>query len=141
MTTTYNWNCKTVDAYPLIGEDPDVVYNVHWIVTGVSDQLDPQGNPYQARSIGTQALSTDDITDFIPFEDLTNEIVVEWTKGAMGEEEVASIEASIQSQINSLITPTSVTLTVGGEPEPPEPPVEEEPVEEEPVEVEPEEEI
>ena len=51
----------------------------------------------------------------------------------MGEEVVVSIEASIQSQINSLITPTSVTLTVGGEPEPP--------VEEEPVEVEPEEEI
>jgi len=141
MTTTYNWNCKTVDAYPLIGEDPDVVYNVHWIVTGVSDQLDQQGNPYQARSIGTQVLSTDDITDFIPFEDLTNEIVVEWTKGAMGEEEVASIEANIQSQINLLITPASVTLTVGGEPEPPEPPVEEEPVEEEPVEAEPEEEI
>ena len=141
MTTTYNWNCKTVDAYPLIGEDPDVVYNVHWIVTGVSDQLDPQGNPYQARSIGTQVLSTDDITDFIPFEDLTNEIVVEWTKGAMGEEEVASIEANIQSQINLLITPASVTLTVGGEPEPPEPPVEEEQVEEEPVEAEPEEEI
>jgi len=133
MIVTYNWDCKTVDAYPLVGEDPDVVYNVHWIVTGVSDQLDPQGNPYQARSISTQVLSTDDITDFIPFEDLTNEIVVEWTKGAMGEEEVASIEASIQSQINSLITPTSVTLTVGGEPEPP--------VEEEPVEAEPEEEI
>ena len=138
MIVTYNWDCKTVDAYPLVGEDPDVVYNVHWIVTGVSDQLDPQGNPYQARSIGTQALSTDDITDFIPFEDLTNEIVVEWTKGAMGEEEVVSIEASIQSQINSLITPASVTLTVGGEPEPP---VEEEPVEEEPIEAEPEEEI
>ena len=133
MIVTYNWDCKTVDAYPLVGEDPDVVYNVHWIVTGVSDQLDPQGNPYQARSISTQALRTDDITDFIPFEDLTNEIVVEWTKGAMGEEEVASIEDSIQSQINSLITPTSVTLTVGGEPEPP--------VEEEPVEAEPEEEI
>ena len=138
MATVFNWDCKTVDAYPLVGEDPDVVYNVHWIVTGVSDQLDPQGNPYQARSIGTQALSTDDITDFIPFEDLTNEIVVEWTKGAMGEEEVVSIEASIQSQINLLITPASVTLTVGGEPEPP---VEEEPVEEEPAEVEPEEEI
>jgi len=141
MIVTYNWDCKTVDAYPLVGEDPDVVYNVHWIVTGVSDQLDPQGNPYQARSISTQVLSTDDITDFIPFEDLTNEIVVEWTKGAMGEEEVASIEANIQSQINLLITPASVTLTVGGEPEPPEPPVEEEPVEEEPVEAEPEEEI
>jgi hypothetical protein len=32
----------------------------------------------------------------------------------MGEEQVASIEASIESQINYLITPTSVTLTIGG---------------------------
>jgi len=117
MATIFNWDCKTVDAYPLVGEDPDVVYNVHWIVTGVSDQLNPQGNPYQARSIGTQVLNTDDITDFIPFEDLTNEVVVEWTKGAMGEEEVASIENGIQNSIDLQITPVSVTLTVGGEPE------------------------
>ena len=133
MATIFNWDCKTVDAYPLVGEDSDVVYNVHWIVTGVSDQLDPQGNPYQARSIGTQALSTDDITDFIPFEDLTNEIVVEWTKGAMGEFDVTSVENGIQNSIDLQITPVSVTLTVGGEPEPP--------IEEEPVEAEPEEEI
>jgi hypothetical protein len=31
----------------------------------------------------------------------------------MGEEQVASIEASIASQISSLITPTTVTLTIG----------------------------
>lgn len=128
MATIFNWNCKTVDAYPLVGEDSDVVYNVHWIVTGVSDQLDAQGNPYQARSIGTQALSTDDITDFIPFEELTNEIVVEWTKGAMGDEEVSFVEDGIQNRIDLQITPVSVTLTVGGE--------EEEPVEEESVEEE-----
>ena len=53
------------------------------------------------------------MTDFIPFEDLTNEEVAAWTQAAMGEEQVASIEASIESQINSLITPTSVTLTIG----------------------------
>ena len=118
MATIFNWDCKTVDAYPLVGEDSDVVYNVHWIVTGVSDQLDPQGNPYQARSIGTQALSTDDITDFIPFEDLTNEICcTSGTKGAMGEFDVTSVENGIQNSIDLQITPVSVTLTVGGEPE------------------------
>ena len=116
--TTYNWNCKTVDAYPQDGEYTDLVYNVHWIVTGVSDQLDPQGVAYSATSIGTQTLDVNEVTDFIPFEDLTNEQVVAWTKGAMGEEQVASIEASIQFQINALITPTTVTLTIG-EPVPP----------------------
>lgn len=115
---TYNWNCKTVDAYPQDGEYTDLVYNVHWIVTGVSDELDPQGVAYNATSIGTQTLDVSDVTDFIPFEDLTNEQVVAWTKGAMGEEQVASIEASIQSQIDALITPTTVTLTIG-EPVPP----------------------
>lgn len=111
--TTYNWNCRTVDAYPQDGDNTDVVYNVHWIVTGISDQLDSKGNPYSATNIGTQVLNTSDITDFIPFEDLTNEEVVAWTQSAMGEEQVASIEASIQSQIDNLINPTSVTLTIG----------------------------
>ena len=110
---TYDWNCKTVDAYPQDGEYADLVYNVHWIVTGVSDELKYDGTAYSVTNIGTQSLNTSDVTVFIPFEDLTNEIVVEWTKAAMGEEQVASIEASIESQINSLITPTTVTLTIG----------------------------
>ncbi len=117
MATTYNWDCKTVDAYPTSEGETDVVYNVHWIVTGVSDQLSPAGSPYQARNIGTQTLSTDNITNFIPFGDLTNEIAVGWTKSAMGEEEVSSIEANIQSTIDSLITPSSITLTIGNDPE------------------------
>ncbi len=122
--TTYNWNCKTVDCYPEQDNEADVVYNVHWIVTGVSDEVDSKGNPYSATNIGTQTLDTSQITNFIPFDQLTNDEVVAWTKGAMGEEQVDSIEASIQSQIDSLITPTSVTLTIG-EPVPPTPEVEE----------------
>jgi len=122
--TTYNWNCKTVDCYPEQDNEADVVYNVHWIVTGVSDEVDSKGNPYSATSIGTQTLDTSQITEFIPFDQLTNDEVVAWTKGAMGDEQVASIEASIQSQIDSLITPTSVTLTIG-DPVPPTPEAEE----------------
>ena len=116
--TNYNWNCKTVDCYPEQDNEADVVYNVHWIVTGTSDQVDSKGDPYSATNIGTQSLDTSQITNFIPFDQLTNDEVVAWTKGAMGDEQVAQIEASIQSQIDSLITPTSVTLTIG-EPVPP----------------------
>jgi len=118
--TNYNWNCKTVDCYPEQNNEADVVYNVHWIVTGVSDEVDSKGNPYSATNIGTQTLDTSQITNFIPFDQLTNDEVVAWTKGAMGDEQVASIEASIQGQIDSLIAPTSVTLTIG-DPVPPTP--------------------
>jgi hypothetical protein len=110
--TTFEWNCRTVDVYPTEGEYTDVVYNVHWIVTGTSDQVDPEGNAYTATSIGTQVLDTSTITDFIPFADLTNAEAVQWTQNAMGAEQVASIEASIESQIENLINPTSITLTI-----------------------------
>ena len=110
--TTINWNCKTVDVYPTEGEYTDVVYNVHWIVTGTSDQVDAEGNPYTGRVIGTEMLDTSTITDFVPFADLTNDTIVQWTKDAMGTERVTEIEANIQSQIDALITPTSVTMTI-----------------------------
>jgi hypothetical protein len=103
---TYDWNCKTVDVHPQEDEQTDVVYNVHWIVTGTDGD-------YSSNAIGTQIVPLSEGSAFIPFEDLTNEIVVEWTKEAMGEETVGSIEAGIASQIESLINPTSVTMTIG----------------------------
>ena len=110
---TYNWNCKTVDAYPSVGENTNIVYNVHWRVTAVSDQVDSEGNAYQASAIGTQVLNTEDITEFTPFDQLTNDQVVQWVKESMGEENVNNLESSLQSQIDNLVTPTSVTLTIG----------------------------
>ena len=112
MTTVYNWNCKTVDAYPQVNGNTNVVYNVHWIATGVSDQVDAEGNPYTAKNIGTQILNTSDITDFIPFDQLTNEKITEWTKAAMGNESVSNVESNIENVIDSLVTPTSITLEV-----------------------------
>jgi len=103
---TYDWNCKTVDVHPQAEGETNVVYNVHWIVTGTEED-------YSVTSIGTQVVPLDSEADFIPFEDLTNEIVVGWTKDAMGEEEVQAIEDNIANQIIELASPTSVTMTIG----------------------------
>lgn len=103
---TYNWNCKTVDVHPKEKEQTNVVYNVHWIVTGVDGD-------YSATNIGTQIVPLSEGDTFIPFEDLTNEIVVGWTKEAMGEEQVAQIEATISAAIEDQINPSSVTLIIG----------------------------
>ncbi len=112
---TYDWNCKTVDAYIEQGGNDDVVYNVHWRVTGTKED---GGEQYTYTVIGTQALDTSEITDFIPFDEVTNAQVVTWTQDAMGAEEVAAIEANISSSIDLEINPVSITLTVG-EPVPP----------------------
>lgn len=112
---TYDWNCKTVDAYVEQGGNDDVVYNVHWRVTGTKEDGEKQ---YSATNIGTQTLDTSEITDFIPFDEVTNAQVVAWTQAAMGAEQVTSIETNIANAIELEINPVSVTLTVG-EPVPP----------------------
>lgn len=107
--TQFTWNCRQVDAYPTYESETDVVYNVHWVLLGVRE--DGEEN-YSSSVYGTQSISLEDMADFIPFEDLTNEIVVGWVESAMGEESVQSLKDSVDLAIDSQINPTSVTLTI-----------------------------
>ena len=52
------------------------------------------------------------MADFIPFADLTNEIVVGWVEAAMGPEQVQSLKDSIDANIDEQITPTTITLSI-----------------------------
>ena len=115
MANTYSWNCRTVDCYPTFDEQSDVVYNVHWRLTATSDQVDSNDNPYVASVYGTQAISTDDIENFIPFTDLTNTIVTGWVETTMGEDKVAEMKTNLDNNIESQINPTSVTLQIESE--------------------------
>jgi len=109
---TYDWNCKTVDVVLQQEGLTDVVYKVHWVVTGYSDQLDSEGNAYFSTSIGTQDVTLDTSEPFISFSDLTNDTVVGWTKEAIGAEKVALIESSIASAIDKKINPVTATLQI-----------------------------
>lgn len=126
MANTYSWDCRTVDAYPTHTDESgvtesQVVYNVHWRVTG-SDGTN------ESTVIGTQTIETADLSTFTAFEEVTHDQMIAWTQAAMGAERVAELEASLDSQIAELATPKSVTLTIA------EPVVEEAPVEETPAE-------
>jgi hypothetical protein len=113
MANTYTWDCKTVDVYPNHDSQSDVVYNVHWRLNAVSDQQDAEGNNYSASVYSTYSVNADDISNFIPFADLTNDTVTGWVTAGMGDDEVASLKSSLDNQIALLITPTSVTKTIG----------------------------
>lgn len=101
---TYTWDCKTVDTYPSQGDLNDVVYNVHWRMIAEKDGV-------SATIIGTQSLTVEDVDaeDFIEFEDLTHEQVIEWVESAMGEDRVQEIKDAAKAQLEDLIAPKSVT--------------------------------
>lgn len=114
MANTYTWDCKTVDTYPTHDSHSDVVYNVHWRLNAESDQQDAEGNDYTATSYGTHSVNADDIENFVPFADLTNDLVTSWVTTVMGEDEVDNLKSGLDNNIDGQINPTSVTKTIAG---------------------------
>ncbi len=112
MPNTYTWDCRTVDTYPshTDEQDPantesDVVYNVHYRVTGTD-------GTHSATSIGTQTLETADLSGFTAFASVTHENMIAWTKAALTADRVTEMETSLDGQIAELATPSSVTMTI-----------------------------
>ena len=115
MANTYTWNTKTVDVYPEHDGETDVVYVVHWTLIGTSSEKHEVNGgevPYKASVYGTQSISADDITDFIPFDDLTVAITRGWVEDAMGADGVQSLKDGLKSNITEQITPTTETKTI-----------------------------
>lgn len=95
--TTFNWLVKQLLTETIEGEQNYVVI-ANYDVTGVDGE-------YSSSLSDTARFSTANVDNFIPYEDLTNDIVVGWIKGQLGVDGVANYEASIQGQIDSQINP------------------------------------
>ena len=104
---TYTWNNKTVDTYPSLEGNNDVIFNVHWRLTG-EDENGNVGGTY-----GTISLDTSDLSNFTAFDSITEEQVNGWVEANMGAEEVQAKKDSIDAQIAEQVTPTVVTKTIG----------------------------
>jgi hypothetical protein len=87
--------------------------NENYVVIAHCETIGVDGE-YSASVPNVIQFSTEDVTVFVPYEDLTEEMVIAWIKESLGEEGVLSIEASIQAQIeaqkNPPVTPQETPL-------------------------------
>ena len=114
MAIGYTWDVSTVDTYPTLDSNADVVYNVHWRLNAEDDaNQDADGNNWTATVYGTQSVDTSDLSSFTAFADLTASDVQGWVEAAMGADAVTALKAGLDAQIAEKITPTSVTKTIG----------------------------
>ena len=121
MAITYTWDCRTVDVYPTASDaetppvtETDVVYNVHWRLTG--EEI-VSGSSYSATNIGTQVVSTDNFLNYTTFDDLTNAQVTGWVTSSMEASNSGSVQTQYDSIANTIalqITPISVTMQISG---------------------------
>lgn len=105
---TYTWTITNLIGYPQYEGQTDVITTVFYTV--VAD--DGQGHTASLQSIEQTPL--DPLVPFIPYPDLTNDIVIGWVQSDLGENGVASIyanlDAQIKAQINPPLTPQSFPL-------------------------------
>jgi hypothetical protein len=91
-----------MNAYPELDGETDVVFTVHWILTGTD-------GTYAGSVYGSVGVALDEGAEFTPYENLTLAQVVSWVQDALGEEQVVSYEANVAQQIANQINPPVVT--------------------------------
>ena len=102
MAITNTWAVVQMDAYPEYEGHTDVVFTVHWTLSGTDGE-------HTAGVYGSVGLTLDSEADFTPYADLTEAQVVGWVKDALGEEQVAGYEDNVAAQIDALVNPPVVT--------------------------------
>ena len=103
MSTTFTWKVANLERNVADGK----VNVVHYTVSAVSDEVNPaseNGGFYSAGAYGSVGLDGD---VSVEFAELTQALVVEWVKTALGgDEKVAEIEAALDAQIAEQQAPT-----------------------------------
>jgi len=94
--TTYTWTVTQMST--LQQPDPNYVVNAYWRLTGVDGQ-------YTAYIESSSQFDSQQESNFIPYDQLTNDIVVGWIQNALGVNGVFNWEACVQERINSMINP------------------------------------
>lgn len=99
MTINKTWK---VDAIDQETEDGLIVV-VHW-------KLDATGQGKPTHLYGTVSLERGD--SFVPFEQLTEDVVIGWVKDKLGEQHIIDLEEAVENQFNQLNREDKVTTTL-----------------------------
>ena len=106
MAITYKWDIPQMNAHIQAEGEDNVIYTVHYRYTGSEES---GGKTYSSTNIGTQSYTYVAGDPFVPYEDTEafEAVVIGWLEGAL---DVASMKASIETQIQSEITPVNEDL-------------------------------
>jgi len=93
----YTWTINAM--YVVQNPEPDYVVTVIWTLSGTDGEYtaDIQGN--------TELAIEQDKSDYIPYDELTEEIVIGWVQDALGPTGIYNYDQNIVGQIDSMINP------------------------------------
>jgi len=104
MANTYVW--KIVDLNRDLSDG--FANTAHYTVTGISDQVDSDGNAYNSGAYGSIGLDRPDT--LVSFDDLTEADIVAAVQAKLGgAEKVTEIETQLAARITEQVTPTQAS--------------------------------
>ena len=103
--TNYKWVVSSLDSYPKDAEGlTDVICVIHWRYQAEETQAD---KTYFAEVYGTLSVASPDPADFVPYEQVTYEMVCSWLESGLNTE---SLIENLESQIADQINPKIISL-------------------------------
>jgi len=103
MSITITWQIDALDCVPDVDGMADYVVCAHWRCNGTDGTF--SGSVYNTQSFEVKASDP----NFVPYSELTEELVVSWVKQAIGAETVEATDQAVIDQIMNQIDPPTVT--------------------------------
>ena len=98
------WYINQLECVPQDGDLTDFVVTAHWTRLAKETINDKE---YQASVYGSQSFSKDDVTNFIPYEELTYEIVCSWLDATL---DTQALDLNLNAQIENQVNPPVIVL-------------------------------
>ena len=98
------WVINQLQCLPTDGTLTDFVVTAHWNRNAKETINEIE---YFASVYGAQSFSKDNVTDFIPYDELTYEIVCGWLDNSLPVDE---LDANLDVQIENIINPPVIRL-------------------------------
>jgi len=100
-----NWIIASVKAQVEQDGLQNVIHTIHW-------RLGKEDGDHYADVYGSKSLAAPSADNFIPSEDVTLDMVKEWLEASFEAEELESLEANLDAQIELKKNPTEVELSL-----------------------------
>ena len=98
------WYINQLECLPQDGDLKDFVVVCHWTRFAKETINEKE---YTASVYGSQSFSKDDVANFIPYEELTYEIVCGWLDASL---DVEALDLNLDQQIENQVNPPIVVL-------------------------------
>ena len=99
MPITYTWTATSLIGYPVIDGETDVVTRASYNV------LADDGEGHTADYSNFAYTPIDPSAPFIPYADLTNDIIIGWVQYNIGPDLIAAIQGSLAIQVERQVNP------------------------------------